>query len=610
MADIDKNILIIPNVGQLTEPTILLTGKDNNPITLRVLDNNTLSFEGSAGQLFSISPSLTGTLFSVNDISGIPSIEVDDTGEIRLAEFSGNVGIGMALPQYKLDVDGTVNATAFIGPLTGLASSTTKWATGRTITLTGDVTGTSVAFDGSANLSFVTTVADDSHNHIIGNVDGLQTALDLKTDEANTLTFTQGGGITVSGSATAYDLSISRAWTISHTDTSTQASLTALTGANVVSDIDLDTYGHVTNLSTRALTLANLGYTGSETANDYSHPTTEGNRHIPSGGVTNNILRWSSLGSAVWGADNNTTYTGGTGLTLTGTSFAVDYGTAAGTSAQGNDSRLSDARTPVSHVHGNISNTGAIGVTANLPILTTTSGVLTAKTAGIATQYLNGLGAWGTPPDTIYTNANAVAAVNAETNLTVNAATATKWLNGRTITLTGDVTGTSGAFDGSGNLSIATVVGNNSHTHTFANLTSKPTTISGYSITDAMATAHAANAITSTNITNWGTAYTNTHTSASDNQTITSGSGMNFTTGSGNVTITMGTPSTLSASTTNAVSASGHTHAITKTIIGAASTLVSTDTTGNITAATTFNMGAAASMVYNAVSKTIDFNFA
>ena len=55
--------------------------------------------------------------------------------------------------------------------------------------------------------------------------------------------------------------------TVSHSDTSSQASLTALTGAAVVSDIDLDTYGHVTNLSTRNITLANLGYTGATNAN-------------------------------------------------------------------------------------------------------------------------------------------------------------------------------------------------------------------------------------------------------------------------------------------------------------------------------------------------------
>ena len=40
----------------------------------------------------------------------------------------------------------------------------------------------------------------------------------------------------------------------------------------------------------------------------YTHPTTSGNTHIPSGGSSGQILRWSADGTAVWGADNNTTY--------------------------------------------------------------------------------------------------------------------------------------------------------------------------------------------------------------------------------------------------------------------------------------------------------------
>ncbi|MDR0580200.1 MAG: hypothetical protein LBG21_06320 [Campylobacteraceae bacterium] len=43
-------------------------------------------------------------------------------------------------------------------------------------------------------------------------------------------------------------------------------------------------------------------------ANNYTHPTTTGNKHIPSGGSTGQILRWSADGTAAWGADNNTTY--------------------------------------------------------------------------------------------------------------------------------------------------------------------------------------------------------------------------------------------------------------------------------------------------------------
>jgi hypothetical protein len=95
MADADKNILITPNRGSTTaDPKIEFTGGDDNTVTLTTLDDGTLSFSGSAGQLFSISDSLTGTIFSVNDVSGIPSIEVEDDGTVTLAEFGGNVLVG------------------------------------------------------------------------------------------------------------------------------------------------------------------------------------------------------------------------------------------------------------------------------------------------------------------------------------------------------------------------------------------------------------------------------------------------------------------------------------------------------------------------------------
>jgi len=91
---------------------------------------------------------------------------------------------------------------------------------------------------------------------------------------------------------------------------------TALTGATIVSDIDInittDTGGHVTDangsVATRTLTLANLGYTGAADANNYSHPTSAGNKHIPTGGSSGQFLKYDSSGTAVWAADNNTTY--------------------------------------------------------------------------------------------------------------------------------------------------------------------------------------------------------------------------------------------------------------------------------------------------------------
>ena len=171
------------------------------------------------------------------------------TGNVT-GNLTGNV-TGNVTGNLTGDVTGDVT-----GNVSGNAGTATKLATARTIQLSGDVTG-SISFDGSSNVSITTVVGDDSHSHIISNVDGLQAALDAKADD--TTTITAGGGLTGGGS-----IGVNR--TISHADTSTQGSLVALTGGAVVSDIDLDGYGHVTNLSTRTMTLADLGYTGETNA--------------------------------------------------------------------------------------------------------------------------------------------------------------------------------------------------------------------------------------------------------------------------------------------------------------------------------------------------------
>ena len=78
-------------------------------------------------------------------------------------------------------------AGSFVGPLTGAvtgnASTATTLATARTISLDGDVSG-SVSFNGSADVTITATIADDSHNHVIGDVDGLQTEIDTKAELA------------------------------------------------------------------------------------------------------------------------------------------------------------------------------------------------------------------------------------------------------------------------------------------------------------------------------------------------------------------------------------------------------------------------------------------
>lgn len=55
----------------------------------------------------------------------------------------------------------------------------------------------------------------------------------------------------------------------------------------------------------------------SATDTKYTHPTTAGNKHIPSGGKSGQFLKWSSDGTAIWASDNNTTYTNMIGATET-----------------------------------------------------------------------------------------------------------------------------------------------------------------------------------------------------------------------------------------------------------------------------------------------------
>ena len=71
-----------------------------------------LDIQGSEGQLFSVTNNLTsGSIFSVNDVSGFPSIDVDADGTIQLALYGGNVGIATTNPTSSLDVNGTLNVT-------------------------------------------------------------------------------------------------------------------------------------------------------------------------------------------------------------------------------------------------------------------------------------------------------------------------------------------------------------------------------------------------------------------------------------------------------------------------------------------------------------------
>ena len=63
-----------------------------------------LDIQGTQGQLFSVTDDLSGSIFAVSDISGVPIFDVNSSG---VSYFDGNVGIGDATPSYKLDLKKT-----------------------------------------------------------------------------------------------------------------------------------------------------------------------------------------------------------------------------------------------------------------------------------------------------------------------------------------------------------------------------------------------------------------------------------------------------------------------------------------------------------------------
>lgn len=187
MANTYKNIVISPNISTnaTVVPMIQFSGGDatkNTDITLKVYttQNGTLAFEGSSGQLFSITNDMTNSIFSVNDVSGIPSIDVYANGTVYIAPFGGNVSIGMTDNMRigsgvsigtstdpganNLIVNGNViltGATAGLGYGTGsggIVSQATSKVTGVTLNkLVGAVAANSAALASNTVASFTVT---------------------------------------------------------------------------------------------------------------------------------------------------------------------------------------------------------------------------------------------------------------------------------------------------------------------------------------------------------------------------------------------------------------------------------------------------------------------
>jgi len=114
------------NSGSSTFSSSLYT-ETGNELIIRSYNTSSLArfrVDGTQGTLFQIDDSLSGSLFSVNDISGIPILEVFSDDRLVAGKYGSNdfvisgsrIGIGTATPSTKLDINGglTVSGSLII----------------------------------------------------------------------------------------------------------------------------------------------------------------------------------------------------------------------------------------------------------------------------------------------------------------------------------------------------------------------------------------------------------------------------------------------------------------------------------------------------------------
>ena len=143
--------------------------------------NAKLDVQGTQGQLFSVTDDLSGDIFSVADISGVPIMNVNSDGT---SYFDGDVGIGLNSPNAKLNVDGGIkiegsNSLSFGGtasvPAWGINNSGNNLIINDQATTSGDVLFTN---DGEVGVGTTTPGAkfhvEDSATYMAQNPDVLK----------------------------------------------------------------------------------------------------------------------------------------------------------------------------------------------------------------------------------------------------------------------------------------------------------------------------------------------------------------------------------------------------------------------------------------------------
>jgi hypothetical protein len=142
--------------------------------------------EGSSGSLFEVVDSLVGSLMSVNDISGLPILEVFDTDKVVMGSFNQNtlvvtgskVGIGLSDPSTNLVISGSATSHIKFDVSNAYPLIQTSYSGGSLPTNSGfeiNNTGGSVRLYATQQIVFRTSGADPAMTIVNGGYVGIGT---------------------------------------------------------------------------------------------------------------------------------------------------------------------------------------------------------------------------------------------------------------------------------------------------------------------------------------------------------------------------------------------------------------------------------------------------
>ena len=269
-------------------------------------DTTILDVQGNQGQLFSITDSLSGSLFSVGDISGIPILEVFSDEIVKIGTF-GNEGIivngSNVTSSGNISASGTITANSLVG--------TVGTATQGTIdihSLSGYVANEHLDWTSNVGTIHSGNYTDTNTTYSVGD-GGLTTNNFTDADHSKLNAIEASADVTDATNVTA-------AGALMDSELTSIANVKALNQSLVSGATPTFTTTNFTDASNKRLMTdaqeTKLDSVASS-ANNYSHPTSAGNKHIPTGGTVGQILKNTASGTATWQTDANTTYSVGDG---------------------------------------------------------------------------------------------------------------------------------------------------------------------------------------------------------------------------------------------------------------------------------------------------------